>query len=50
MSEAEHCRLNIKALPANLNEAINLLEQNSLMRKTLGEHIFQHYINAKREE
>ncbi len=50
MSERERARLKIKSLPANLNEAIDLLEKSKLMRDTLGEHIFSHFIAAKRSE
>lgn len=50
MSARERARLKIKSLPANLNEAILLLEKSKLMRDTLGEHIFQHFITAKSGE
>ena len=50
MSERERARLKIKSLPANLNEAIELLEKDKLMRDTLGEHVFSHFITAKQKE
>ena len=34
----------------NLSEALDELEKSALMRDTLGEHIFDHFIAAKREE
>jgi glutamine synthetase len=50
MSERERARLKIKSLPANLSEAVELMEKSKLMRDTLGEHIFNHFIVAKRAE
>lgn len=50
MSERERARLKIKSLPASLNEAVDLLEKDQLMHDTLGDHIFQHFITAKRKE
>ena len=42
--------LRIDDLPANLSEALDDLEKDELIRDTLGEHIFQHFLEAKREE
>ncbi len=50
MSKREKRRLRIEELPANLSEAIDQLEKNQVMREALGEHIFTHFINAKRME
>ena len=50
MSEKEKAQLKIKSLPANLREALMLLEKSKLMRDTLGEHIFQQYLIIKRCE
>ncbi|EKE01295.1 MAG: hypothetical protein ACD_21C00169G0002 [uncultured bacterium] len=50
MSERERARLKIKSLPASLGEATDLLEKNSLMRSTLGDHIFNHFIDSQRKE
>lgn len=50
LSEREKARLKVKSLPSDLNEAVDLLEKNKLMRNTLGEHIFHHFIEAKRTE
>ncbi|RCX13193.1 glutamine synthetase [Anaerobacterium chartisolvens] len=40
----------INALPKNLDEAIEELEKSSFVKDVLGAHIFEKYIEAKREE
>ncbi len=50
MSQREKRRLKIDELPANLWEAIQNLEKSRLMRETLGEHVFFHFVNAKKME
>ena len=50
MSLRERRHLRIDELPANLSEALEALEKDDLMRETLGDHIFQHFVEAKREE
>ena len=50
MSHRERRHLKIDELPGNLNDALDTLEKDDLMRDTLGEHIFTHFIAAKREE
>ena len=50
MSRRERARHRITDLPADLNEAVNAMEKDALVQSTLGEHIFNHYITAKREE
>lgn len=50
LSKEEYVKLGIKSLPQNLKEAINFLAQSDLMRETLGDHIFQNFIEAKLEE
>lgn len=50
MSQREKSRLKIEALPANLSEAIQNLEKNKLMREVLGDHVFTHFIEAKKME
>ena len=40
----------IDELPGNLNEALDELEKDDLVRDTLGEHTFSHFLAAKREE
>jgi glutamine synthetase len=50
MSHRERRHLRIDELPGNLSEALDELEKNELVRDTLGEHIFTHFLEAKREE
>lgn len=50
MSSREKQRLQIKELPANLFEAVELMEKDTLIRETLGDHIFNHFIAAKKAE
>jgi glutamine synthetase len=38
------------ALPANLNEAIAVMEKSQLVRETLGEHVFEYVLRNKRAE
>ena len=50
MSHRERRHLRIDELPGNLSEALDELEKDDLVRETLGEHIFDHFLDAKREE
>ncbi len=50
MSARERGRLKIKSLPANLGEAVDLLEKDTVMKEALGAHVFEHFIEAKRLE
>lgn len=50
MSQREKKRLRIEALPSNLLKAVETMEKSELMRKTLGDHVFFHFINAKKDE
>ena len=50
MSHRERRHLRIDELPGNLSEALDELEKDDLVRETLGEHIFNHFVEAKREE
>jgi glutamine synthetase len=50
MTREERAKEGIESLPASLEEAINEMEKSVLIRKTLGEHIFTKYIEAKRKE
>jgi glutamine synthetase len=50
MSHRERRHLRIDELPGNLNDALDELEKDDLIRETLGDHIFNHFIEAKREE
>ena len=50
MSHRERRHLRIDELPGNLSEALDELEKSALMRDTLGDHIFDHFLAAKRAE
>ena len=50
MSHRERRHLRIDELPGNLSEALDELEKSDLMRETLGDHLFDHFVAAKREE
>lgn len=50
MSARERSRLKIKSLPANLGEAITALDKDEIIKTALGQHIFEHFVHAKRTE
>ena len=50
MSHRERRHLRIDDLPGNLSEALDELEKDDLVRDTLGGHLFEHFVAAKREE
>ncbi len=50
LSADERRRLGIEQLPRNLGEAIELTAQSELVLRTFGEHIFNRYIEIKRQE
>ena len=50
MTVRERRRHKIKELPGTLREAIEAMEKDAVIREALGEHIFEHYIAAKRLE
>jgi len=50
MSARERGRLKIKSLPADLGEAVDRLERDPVMKEALGDHIFTHYVTAKKQE
>ena len=50
MSEREKRRLKIKQLPPDLSSALDKLERDSVLQEALGEHIYSHYLAAKRQE
>jgi glutamine synthetase len=50
MSEVERKKHGIDSLPGNLLEAIHLTEESELVRETLGDHIFQKFIENKKIE
>jgi glutamine synthetase len=50
LSPDERKRLGIDQLPETLGEAIELTAQSELVLRTLGEHMFNRYIEIKRQE
>jgi glutamine synthetase len=50
MNEKEMKSMGIQSLPASLKEAIDATEQSELVRKTLGDHIFDRFIVIKNRE
>jgi glutamine synthetase len=50
MSHRERRHLRIDELPSSLSDALDELEKSALMRDTLGDHLFDHFITAKRTE
>ena len=50
MSAEERENLNIETLPGSLNRAIEYAEESDLLRKTLGDHIFDQFIMSKKVE
>jgi len=50
MTEEERRRRGIDTLPANLLEAVKLTEKSELVRKALGDHVFNAFIENKKIE
>ena len=50
MSPKERKQRDIGCLPMNLFDAVNLTENSSLVRKTLGDHVFDSFIRNKKIE
>ncbi|MCW7075810.1 MAG: glutamine synthetase family protein [Candidatus Syntrophoarchaeum sp.] len=50
LTEDEKAKLGINSLPGSLIEAIGITEESELIRKTLGDHIFQNFITSKKVE
>jgi len=48
--ESERMRRNIRTLPGTLPEALDEMERDELVRETLGEHVFERLVEAKRGE
>ena len=49
-SELGQAKVYGDAATPNLSEALDELEKDDLVRETLGEHLFEHFLAAKREE
>ena len=50
MSYRERRRYRIDDLPRDLHEALDYLEKDPIVREALGDHIYERYLDAKREE
>jgi len=50
MDAATIAAKSIKELPGTLGEALDELERDDVIREALGEHVFSHYVEAKRAE
>jgi glutamine synthetase len=50
LSHDERVERGIEQLPETLGEAIEVLASSDLVRKALGDHIFERYVEIKREE
>src|SRR6266542_3372773 len=50
LSHDERVERGIEQLPETLGEAIEVLAESELVRKALGDHIFDRYVELKREE
>ena len=50
LSSEERRRLGIEQLPESLGEAIEITAQSELVLRTLGEHMFNRYVEIKRQE
>ena len=50
MSHRERRRLRIDDLPHDLNEALDELEKDDVIKGALGDHVTRHFLEAKRQE
>ena len=50
LTEAERRSLGIAPLPANLHDAIGVMERSELVAETLGEHVYDFFLRNKRAE
>jgi glutamine synthetase len=50
LTHDERVERGIEQLPETLGEAIDVLAESDLVRKALGDHIFERYVDLKREE
>jgi len=47
MSNARQKSLSIKTLPRNLEEAVKIMSKSEMVKETLGEHVFEKYLENK---
>lgn len=50
MNEEELIKAGIDSLPSNLGEAIEEMEKDEIVKNTLGEHVYNKYIELKKKE
>ena len=50
LSEAERARRDIAMLPGSLGEAIKLAEESKLLRRALGDHVYESFLKNKKIE
>jgi glutamine synthetase len=50
MDAAQIASKGIKELPGTLGEALDELEKDDVIREALGDHVFDHFVAAKRDE
>ena len=50
LSKKEREKYNIHHLPESLGHAIGLMEDSSLLKETLGEHVFNNFLHVKRNQ
>ncbi|MHB8961927.1 MAG: type I glutamate--ammonia ligase [Saccharofermentanales bacterium] len=50
LTPAERIKLGVGNLPGSLIEAVETMEKSEFVRGVLGEHVFEKYIEAKKEE
>lgn len=50
MTDAQKKKAKIESLPGSLSRALDEFESSELMRSTLGDHVFTHFVSAKRKE
>jgi glutamine synthetase len=50
MTESERLKLGVDSLPASLGEAIAETQKSDLVRRTLGDHVFERFIALKKQE
>ena len=50
MSYRERRKYRIDELPRDLHEALNMIEKDAVVRDALGPHIYERFVEAKREE
>jgi glutamine synthetase len=50
LNEEQRITRNIMSLPGNLGDALQAFQQDELVRKTLGEHVYNRFLAAKKQE